>query len=379
MRAGLLVVALGLAACGAPVASSHPGPRDGATVDGVVPSDATPPDAPSEAGRVDAVPLVAPPGAWTWIDVPGSACDDGTPTGIGVNSGTGDDLFVYFQGGGACWDYTTCAVLNTSTHGPFGRAQWSANLGQLGVGPFDRARATNAFRASTYVFIPYCTGDLHAGNNVQTYTGTGTRVIHHVGRKNAAAFVARLAATWPRAARVVVSGTSAGGFGATFNYDLFRGAFPAAKMDLVDDAGPLLEGEGINGGLRAAWFSVWRLGDVVDPLCPTCRTDLSGLYAALATRYPQDRLTLLSVLTDPVISLYFSLGLDQFEADLRATVHARFEPTPNVRAFLLAGTQHGLLPGTATTTAPSASGGNVLLESWLDTMVNDGAWTTVAP
>jgi Pectinacetylesterase len=374
------VAVLVVPACGSSAASTHPGDAAATGADADDESPATDADASvSDASAVtDAQPIVVAPGGWTWVDVPESACDDGTPTGIAVNPGPGDDLFVYFEGGGACWDYTSCVILNSSTHGPFGKAQWTANAGQFNGGPFDRTRAANPFAASTFVFIPYCTGDLHAGNNVQRYTGPGTHVIHHVGRKNAEAFVARLAATWPHASRVVVSGTSAGGFGATLNYALFRGAFPAAKMDLIDDAGPLLEGEGINSGLRTAWFSVWKLGEVVDPLCPTCRTDLSGMYAALAARYPNDRLALLSVLTDPVISLYFALSLDQFQTDLLATVKDRFEPTTNARAYLLAGTQHGLLPATASTSAPTPTG-NVLLESWLDAMVSGGTWAAVAP
>jgi Pectinacetylesterase len=135
----------------------------------------------------------------------------------------------------------------------------------IDVGPFDRARATNPFRASTYVFIPYCTGDLHGGSHVATYQALDTRTYHHVGRLNAVVYLARLAATWPRPSRVVVSGTSAGGFGATLNYDLFRAAFPDAKAALVDDAGPFLEGEGIPSGVRGPWFESWHLGDVVDP------------------------------------------------------------------------------------------------------------------
>jgi hypothetical protein len=359
---------LGASACGSPTASSGSAPDAGA-------GDASGPSTGDVSGSTsDAAPVTATPGTWTWVDVPGSACDDGTPTGFAVNPGTGDDLLVYFEGGGACWDYTTCFVLNSATHGPAGKAQWATRATQINVGPFDRAHATNAFRASSYVYIPYCTGDLHGGSNVATYTGVDTRMVHHVGHLNSVAYLARIAATWPHPSRVVVGGTSAGGFGATLNYDLFRAAFPAAKMALVDDAGPLLEGEGVPPGVRGPWFTSWKLGDLVDPLCASCRTDLSGLYTALSMRHPQDRLALLSALTDPVISAYFMLSLDQFQTDLRATVKDRFDPTANARVYVLTGTQHGLLPTTATTTSQG-----VLLETWLDAMVNDGAWALVSP
>jgi hypothetical protein len=321
-------------------------------------------------------PVVAPANQWTWVDVPRSACDDGSATGFAVNPGTGTDLVIYFEGGGACWDYATCYVLNSALHGPVGSAQWGARAAQVNVGPFDRARATNPFRTSSYAYIPYCTGDLHGGAHVQPYTFLAdTRQHHHVGHTNARLFLERIRATWPGATRVVVGGTSAGGYGATLNYDMIRRAFPGAKMALVDDAGPLLEKEGIPYTVRGPWFTNWHLGDTVDALCPDCRDDLSSLYSVLSKKYPADRMGLVSALQDPVISLFFSLSLQQFESSLRATVHGRFDGTSNLRAYLVAGTQHGFLASSATTASAGTS-----LESWLDALVNGGAgWATVAP
>ena len=146
----------------------------------------------------------------------------------GRSSG-GGELFLYFMGGGACWDASTCFVLNTPVHGPFGAAQWD------GTGAPAVARALigraprNPFRDASYVFVPYCTGDLHAGSNVATYDVLGPRPFAHVGRRNVEALLPRLRATWPAPARVVISGSSAGGFGATLNYDLFAARYPGAQ------------------------------------------------------------------------------------------------------------------------------------------------------
>ena len=228
-------------------------------------------------------------------------CDDGSRTGVAVNpapGGGGGDLFIYFMGGGACWDASTCFVLNTSVHGPFGQAQWDGTGAPSVAHALDRARATNPFREASYVFVPYCTGDLHAGSNVATYDVLGPRMFAHVGRRNVEALLPRLRATLPAPARVVIAGSSAGGFGATLNYDLFRRAYPAARAALVDDAGPFLEGDGIPADERAAWYANWHLGDVVDPLCADCRADLSRLYPALVAKHPQDRMALLTSLQD---------------------------------------------------------------------------------
>ena len=62
-----------------------------------------------------AAPIVAPNEAWTWVDFTDSQCANGAPTGIAVNptSKSGDVLF-YLQGGGACWDETTCYGLKSA-------------------------------------------------------------------------------------------------------------------------------------------------------------------------------------------------------------------------------------------------------------------------
>jgi hypothetical protein len=278
------------------------------------------------------------------------------------------------MGGGACWDASTCYVLNTAVHGPFGQAQWEGTAAPSISRALDRARATNPFRNASYVFVPYCTGDLHAGNQVVTYDVLGPRMHAHVGRRNVEALLPRVRATWPAPTRVVVSGSSAGGYGATFNYDLFRQAYPGAQAALVSDAGPLLEGGGIPDGHRVAWWTNWRLGDVVDPLCADCRGDLSRLYPALVAKYPQDRMALLTSLQDSVIRTYFLilLGLD-LEQRIRSLVANRLAPTATFRGFIIPGESHTLLAAMDTIMS-----GGMTLEAWLAAMMaGDAGWATI--
>jgi hypothetical protein len=335
---------------------------------------------PDGSAGVDAAPLPTPtPGGWTWVDVPGMQCDDGSGTGVAVNpapgaSAGGGALFIYFMGGGACWDATTCFVLNTAVHGPFGQAQWDANAAGV-THALDRARATNPFRDASYVFVPYCTGDLHGGSNVATYDVLGPRAYAHVGRRSVEALLPRLRATWPSPARVVIAGSSAGGFGATLNYDLIRSAYAGAEAALVDDAGPLLEGDGIPVDERSAWYTNWHLGDVVAPLCGAdCGDDLSRIYPALVAKHPQDRMALLTSLQDQTIRTYFKILLGpDFELRLRALITDRLAPTATFRTFAIPGESHTLLGNIDT-----VSSGGVALEAWLGAMLaGDATWASV--
>ena len=54
---------------------------------------------------------------WTFLPVDGTACGNGTPTGIGVNrSATSNDLVILIEGGGACWDANTCFGLKSAVN-----------------------------------------------------------------------------------------------------------------------------------------------------------------------------------------------------------------------------------------------------------------------
>ena len=102
------------------------------------------------------------PKQWQYVPVDGSQCMDGSPTGIGVNLGTSGDLVIYLEGGGACFNDGTCA--HAAHADGWGPSAFDANIAPYNIGLFDRIDDLNPFRDATYVFVPYCTGDVHAGS-----------------------------------------------------------------------------------------------------------------------------------------------------------------------------------------------------------------------
>jgi hypothetical protein len=320
-------------------------------------------------------PIGASPNSWTWIDVPQSNCDDGSPTGFAVSPGTGPDLVIYFNGGGACWDVTTCLVHPEETKGPFGKTQFTAVVPQLNGSILDRGVANNPFATATLVFIPYCTGDIHAGNNVATYVepnGT-TFQYHHVGHANALAFLARIVAMWPSPRKLVIAGSSAGGFGALMNYDSFRSRFTPTEAYLIDDSGPPLPNGLLAASILTDIYANWNLGALLDPLC-NCRNGFEPLMAALIQKYPNDRMSLISSEQDAEIRAYYQLTAAQFQLALDQITVEVMQPATNARYFLVPGQSHDELAN------PAAYSENVPLLTWINQQVlDDRLWINESP
>lgn len=332
----------------------------------------------SDSGVTLGQAIEAPPGAWTWVDFPDSHCDDGSPTGIAVNTSTrSQNLLIFMNGGGACWDFLTCFTLNTAAHGPFGAAEFARLGNGIDVGIFKRNEPANPFRDYSFVFVPYCTGDVHGGNNMTAYTQGGvSRPYYHTGHANLLGYLERLGATFPGADKVVMSGSSAGGFGAVFNYAAVRAYWATSTVYLVDDSGPPLVGDAIPPSEKTAWFASWKIDELLDPLCgEPCKTDFSLGLVALSTMFPNDRLSLLSSLQDQVIRTYFMQSGAGFQTELLKLSTDVLDPLPNFRYFFIPGQSHTMLG------SPEAFNSNgVQLWDWLRAQVEDEpVWESTKP
>ena len=322
-------------------------------------------------------PLAAPAGEWSWVDFPDAVCDDGSATGIAVNPAAGSKkLLLFLMGGGACWDYLSCAVLNSSTHGPQGSKQWEATKTGLAGSILDRSRPL-PFADYNLVYVPYCTGDVHSGDNVATYTsGTQQKIIHHKGRANLLAFLKRLGATFGDSEKLVVSGSSAGGFGVAINYDLVRAYFPKARGYMLDDSGPILVKDDVPKDRREAWIKNWGLQARLDARCPECSADLSAMLSHHASDYPHDRLALLSYTQDSVIRTFLGLrGAAAYEQNLATLASKIYDPLPTAHYYYVAGQSHTFLGSPEKTTAQG-----VALPSWLAAFESDDpSWSSTKP
>jgi hypothetical protein len=100
-------------------------------------------------------------------------------------------------------------------------------------GVFDFADERNPFADYSIVCVPYCTGDVHAGNATTEYAPGLT--IQHKGYVNGTAALDYLAAIFPAAAGVVVAGESAGSIVAPFYAGLVSDRLPDAQFTVLAD------------------------------------------------------------------------------------------------------------------------------------------------
>lgn len=311
--------------------------------------------APDEPGPVVPVPdawgppVTAPARTWTWIDVPESRCMNDTPTGFGVNLVPGAKrVVVYLEGGGACFDSITC-VAGTFHQTGFGRATFDAEMVATGaLGIFDRANPANPFKDDAFVFVPYCTGDVHAGANAK-----GALARKHWGYVNVGLDLRRIVPTFTAASGVtdvVLAGSSAGGIGASFNFDRVQRSFGAIPVHLLDDAGPVMGPAWLKPCLQKKMQETWRLDLTMPADCAACRATFGALHPFLAAKYPASRMALVSGIWDDVIRTFMGAGYadcsgagvmlpTDFAAGLDA-LHGAVAATPNFRVFYMRSNKH---------------------------------------
>jgi hypothetical protein len=265
----------------------------------------------------DGEPLpAAPPGQWNWVEFPDSRCIDGSPAGIGVRYGISDELVIFFEGGGGCFNGATCGLFYAS-FANFNQLTfdllWQGTVLQGGL--FSTTNSDNPVRNWNFIYVPYCTGDVHAGDAPDTPVPgfafgapqqfVGYRNVHH--------YLDRIVPTFADASHVLVTGISAGGFGAAFNYDRIADAFPDAAVTLLDDSGPPLTDPYLAPCLQSSWRELFNLDATIPTDCAECfgadGGGIANLAGYLATKHSHQTLGLISSERDLIIRTFFGYGI----------------------------------------------------------------------
>lgn len=329
-------------------------------------------------------------GEWQWFDIEGTECIDGSPTGIGVRRGSGDGLVVYFEGGGGCFDLGSCTLFYT-TFANFDQTAFDLLVPTLlSSGIFDADDPDNPVADWSFVYVPYCTGDVHAGDKdlggVPGFPGAH----QFVGYRNFGIDLGHIGPTFPEPDHVLVTGISAGGYGSAFNYERIAQAYAytGSPVTLLDDSGPPL-GEGIiTPCLQDLWRSMWGLDSTLPVGCTDC-FDAGGwvvdLTLYLRQQYADEAFGLISYLQDGTISAFLGAGQNEcaggivFGSDYEdALVELRdvtLAGDANASSYYVTGIGHTFLPFGAYS---STEVQGVVLRDWVADVL-DGTPAHVSP
>jgi hypothetical protein len=301
------------------------------------------------------------------FDPSGAAvCYLGDPYHVITHDAGSDNLLIFLQGGGACWE-TLCQATAT------------AGTAILKSGLLGRDKSTNVVGDWNVVYAPYCDGSVFSGDNdMMSPDGKTMWKFHGLANLSAVVDVAKKA--FPDPKRILLAGTSGGGYGTLTGTGVTRLAYPHTRIDVFNDAGLGLSNPS-DPNMLATVKRDWKFEQFIPESCEECKTGVEtavigwGLGAD-----PSLRIAGFSSYGDGVIGGVF-LGLQP--ADFKPLlvsetnkVHAQFPK--RFERFFIDGSQHTVLltPGGGAGVGYDTKVEGVSVEEWLEKMLDgDPSWT----
>ncbi len=298
---------------------------------------------------------------WNTIDPGGSTtCSDGSPFRFFVRKADPTQLVFYLQGGGGCWNAQTCDPQGNPTYTMTALEEMQSPSdddpeGGYGIGAFDNP--ANPFADHSFVFVPYCTGDVHIGDRDAVYEAAATDdaparefTIHHRGYTNGRA---ALDWTWEHflgPETVFVTGSSAGSIPSPVYARHFAEHYPEARITALGDGA---------GGYRnltdsrphESWGTLAALSHFENMNeADSDSFSFEDLYILAARAHPEVMFTRYDTAEDDVQLQFLQIAgtnvddglqplLDANEADIDAAL----EGQDNYRSYIAAGELHTIM------------------------------------
>jgi hypothetical protein len=264
----------------------------------------------------------------------GPLCMRGAPFRASVRETQSEDLLIFLQGGGACWSAFCLAI----TAAP------------AGIPSTDllRREEQNPLADWDVLYVPYCDGSLFAGDRDVDEDGDGAADRFHRGLANLSAALAAGHERFPTPRRIVLAGSSGGGYGTILAAFLVRYVWPGVRVDVLNDAGLGVARDGDVAFLDTL-IDDFGARSFIPEGCPECtaRGHITGLVRYLLDHDPDVRVAAISSWRDYVISeVFLGTTAEAFEASLAVETGALHEAHPErYRRFLFAGAAHTALLG----------------------------------
>jgi len=293
-----------------------------------------------------------------------TACLYGDPFAFQVWPGHTDKLLIHFEGGGACWDYSTTVTLPTCKMGI---------IPNLLMGPFNLCEEDSTgqpFKDYTVVVVQACSGDLHAGNVATPWSIYNTKFgrtvqIEQRGYNNARATINWIKANMPaKLSSLVLTGESAGAIGLQIWAQHLLSEFQYDSAQVIVDS---YAGVFPPGFVERAWLDLGAcktnlLSDEHTRMCHEERLQIQTVFEATIAAHPNVSFTTLNSKGDSIQELFYKiaaesmvtrarednsivvpdklgLGPGDFYRELMPILSA-YQRYPNFRTYLLAKGDH---------------------------------------
>lgn len=226
-----------------------------------------------------------------------------------------DKLFIFLDGGGACFNGLTCNfnLDNFSEEDFYERLASEQSL------LLNRESDENQFKDWNVIFVPYATGDVHVGTNPSAdVPNNGPSDQAMVGANNFSVILSDLNEYFTSIgglSEVVFAGSSAGGFGVMPNYFQLKTSLANnVPTTAIIDAGQIFRDESLlTPCLVEQWESLWNISaslpaDLNTIVQQTYSYDIQKVYEYSSLKYPEDNFGFLSYYEDGTNTVFYSFG-----------------------------------------------------------------------
>lgn len=320
--------------------------------------------------------------------------------------GASKNLVVYFEGGGACWDNLTCSFpIGTGLPAQFYVPQVAPGTNPANYsGLFDQSNPANPVKDWSIVYIPYCTGDIHTGSATRQYFNAGNPLlgglpsytIQHRGFDNFMVVLDWIKKNFDAPKSILVTGSSAGGYGAAANFPYVADSYPNAHMYVLADASQGVTTPAFDAGTpgRNSWnpqLPQWIFGT------PPTSVSSADLLRRAAEAYPRAKISQFTTTLDGVQVSFYGV-MKQFygpggscpnvaadwNQQMIGALDSYGSEVRNFRYYLASGTYHTIMRSPLFYTENSAG---IAYSSWLASMLSNrggtggaggGDWKNVA-
>jgi hypothetical protein len=343
------------------------------------------PSAPPPPGVLGPLyPTDLTPDTWNEIKPGGDTiCARGSPYSFFVYPGKVNKVVVDFIGGGACWTPESCSFAGSLFSDSVDDLKRQVKNGVPGM--YDKTKLASPVQDWFHVAVTYCTGDIHWGNNVQTYgTGADAVTIHHKGAVNSRAVLDWVYDKFPAPDTVLVQGCSAGSYGSIYWAPDVKHHYPHAKVFQFGDSGAGVVTPTFFHDSFPQWHATDYAPKYIESLNPDTTNwealQLPDLYARVGAAYPDLQLTQFNTMLDATQTFFFQAmgGTDatEWSAQIQASIATIQKTTPNFNSFTAPGNYHCVLD--KADFAQKESNGTRFVDWYTDFVAGKGA-VNVAP